>query len=81
MPQALDRLARQVAGAVEALRGLNLYKPPGVAETIDWAQALTVLGTDQLDAASLVDSLGAVVKERDDLEVVDGHLDELAIDG
>ena len=43
VPQVLDRLARQVAGAVEALRTLNLYKPPGVAETIDWAQALAAL--------------------------------------
>ena len=43
-PEASERLARQVAAAVDALRGLELYKPPGVAETIDWARALAELG-------------------------------------
>ena len=44
VPECSDRLARQVAAAVEAMRDLNLYKPPGVAETIDWANALGKLG-------------------------------------
>ena len=48
-PEVPDVLARDVAAAVEALRDLELYKPPGVAETIDWAQALATLGTDALD--------------------------------
>ena len=45
-PEVPDALARDVAAAVEALRDLELYKPPGVAETIDWAQALATLGAD-----------------------------------
>ena len=52
-PEVRDELARQVAGAVEALRDLELYKPPGVAETIDWAQALAALGCAQLDDATV----------------------------
>ena len=47
VPDVSEPLARQVAAAVEALRGLNLYKPPGVAETIDWATALGALGVDR----------------------------------
>ena len=49
VPQASETLARQVAGAVEALRGINLYKPPGVAETIDWATALGRLGVTEIN--------------------------------
>ena len=48
-PQIADGLARQVAAAVEAMRGLQLYKPPGVAETIDWAASLGMLGATRLD--------------------------------
>src|SRR6187401_2608277 len=48
IPGIASALARQVAAAVEAMRGLQLYKPPGVAETIDWAAALGVLGTTEL---------------------------------
>ena len=55
VPQVLDTLARQVAAAVEGLRSLNLYKPPGVAETIDWAQALAALGVARLDEATVAD--------------------------
>ena len=47
VPHVIEPLARQVAAAVEALRALNLYKPPGVAETIDWAQALAALGVER----------------------------------
>src|SRR3954468_2822752 len=49
-PEASGKLARQVAAAVEAFRDAGLYKPPGVAETIDWASALAVLGRRELDA-------------------------------
>src|SRR5512142_1452606 len=48
-PRVPDLLARDVAGAVEALRDLELYKPPGVAETIDWAQSLAMLGASRID--------------------------------
>jgi MoxR-like ATPase len=69
-PDASDRLARHVAGAAAAIRELGLYKPPGVAETIDWAEALAVLGQDELDEASFSATLGTVVKYREDQERV-----------
>jgi MoxR-like ATPase len=70
VPDVTDSLARQVAAAVGALRGLDLYKPPGVAETIDWAQALATLGTRTLDERAVTATLGSVVKYREDLERV-----------
>jgi MoxR-like ATPase len=73
VPQALDRLARQVAGAVETLRTLNLYKPPGVAETIDWAQALSALGVSDLDERTVAATLGTVLKYREDQERTRQH--------
>ena len=68
-----EALARQVAGAVEALRGLNLYKPPGVAETIDWAQALAALGRTELDESIVEATLGAVLKYREDQDRTRQH--------
>jgi len=59
-------LTRKVVAAVHRLRELDLAKPPGVAETIDWARTLSFLGATDLDP----DTLGAVVKDRDDLELV-----------
>jgi MoxR-like ATPase len=70
VPQIADSLARQVAAAVEAMRGLNLYKPPGVAETIDWATALGQLGILELDETSVAATLGTVLKYREDHERV-----------
>jgi MoxR-like ATPase len=69
-PEVVDRLARQVAGAVEQLRTMELYKPPGVAETIDWATALAALGRAQLDEHSVEVTLGTVLKYREDQERV-----------
>lgn len=63
-------LAREVAAAVEQLRGMSLYKPPGVAETIDWAEALGALGRTRLDEAAVEATLGAVLKYREDAERV-----------
>jgi MoxR-like ATPase len=63
-------LARQVAGAVEALRALQLYKPPGIAETIDWATALGRLGTAELNDEVVEITLGTVLKYREDHERV-----------
>lgn len=63
-------LARQVAAAVEQLRQLGLYKPPGVAETIDWAEAVAALGYGALDEGVAERTLGAAVKYREDLERV-----------
>jgi MoxR-like ATPase len=73
VPGVDDELARQVAGAVEALRELNLYKPPGVAETIDWASALGRLGATALDERVVENSLGAVLKYREDHQRVEQH--------
>ncbi|MFZ4719539.1 MAG: AAA family ATPase [Ilumatobacteraceae bacterium] len=73
VPQALERLARQVAGAVETLRSLNLYKPPGVAETIDWAQALAAMGVSELDDRVVNATLGTVLKYREDQERTRQH--------
>jgi MoxR-like ATPase len=73
VPQVLETLARQVAAAVEGLRSLNLYKPPGVAETIDWAQALAALGVARLDEATVSATLGTVLKYREDQERTRQH--------
>jgi MoxR-like ATPase len=66
VPGVGTRLARQVAAATEALRDAGLYKPPGVAETIDWAAALVVLGAESLDVETVDASLGTVLKYRED---------------
>jgi MoxR-like ATPase len=67
-------LARDVAGAVARLRELDLAKRPGVAETIDWANALAFLGVDELDEAAAADTLGAVVKDHEDQQLVAARL-------
>ncbi len=71
VPGAHERLVRQVAAATEQLRDLGLYKPPGVAETIDWAQALARLGRTELDEATVRSTLGAVLKYREDQRRLD----------
>jgi MoxR-like ATPase len=68
VPAASRRLAQEVTAAVHALRGQDLLKPPGIAETIDWAEALTALGASSLDPALAAATLGAVVKYREDAE-------------
>ena len=71
-PGVADLLARQVAAATAAIRGMDVYKPPGVAETIDWALALATLGRTELDEASVAATLGTVLKYREDQERVRG---------
>ena len=66
VPEASAELAAQVAHAVATLRGEDLLKPPGVAETIDWTQALVALGAQRLDAGTATATLGAVLKYRED---------------
>ena len=65
-PQALPDLARQVAAAVEQLRGMHLYKPPGVAESIDWTAALAALGRRRIDERTVDLTLGTVLKYQED---------------
>jgi MoxR-like ATPase len=69
-PEVSDSLARQVAAAVEQLRSMELYKPPGVAESIDWAQSIAALGRSQLDERTIEATLGTVLKYREDSERV-----------
>ncbi|MDA8341043.1 MAG: MoxR family ATPase, partial [Actinomycetota bacterium] len=71
-PEAEERLVRQVTAAVQAIRGMGLYKAPGVAETIDWAQALAALGSTELDETVVERTLGTVLKYREDIERVAG---------
>jgi MoxR-like ATPase len=72
-----ETLTRKVVAAVNRLRELDLAKPPGVAETIDWVRTLDFLGETDLSAQVVEDTLGAVVKERDDLDVVRENLEEI----
>ena len=80
-PGVAEELAAKVTGAVARLRTLDMAKPPGVAETIDWAHALALLGATALDRDSVTDTLGAVVKDHDDLVLVHQHLAEVVADG
>src|SRR5207237_292370 len=78
VPEARSDLAGGVARAVQALRDLELAKPPGVAETIDWTRAIQVLGVRELDVATLGATLGTVLKLREDQERARAHgLDRL----
>jgi MoxR-like ATPase len=76
-PGVSEQLTRKVVAAVHRLRELDLAKPPGVAETIDWATTLHFLGETDLEPVSAADTLGAVVKERDDLELVRENLEAI----
>ncbi len=69
-PEVNEQLAQQVAAAAQVLRTRNLAKPPGVAETIDWAKALAALGVSQLDPEAAAATAGAVLKYREDNEMV-----------
>lgn len=77
-PEVSDALARQVVGVVQGLRDRgDLQKPPGVAETLDWARALTYLGTAEIDLAAASATLGALVKYREDADRVRQALDQM----
>ncbi len=80
-PHVREALARDVAAAVERLRTMDLAKTPGVAETIDWANALAFLGAERLDPAIAADTLGAVVKDHEDQQMVTPVLAEVVADG
>jgi MoxR-like ATPase len=76
-PGVSEALASKVVAAVNRLREMELAKPPGVAETIDWVRTLDFLGETGLGTEVAGDTLGAVVKERDDLEMVRDNLEEI----
>ena len=71
----------KVVAAVNRLRDMDLAKPPGVAETLDWVESLAVVHAEGLDLASAADTLGSVVKDRDDLEIVSEDLASVVGDG
>jgi MoxR-like ATPase len=77
LPGLPERLAAQVAGAVRKLRQADLLKPPGVAETIDWARALQLVGARHLDVDAAAATLGAVLKYREDADRIRAQLDTL----
>ena len=84
-PHVTEALARDVAEAVARLREMDLAKLPGVAETIDWANALAFLGADRLTEPLAADTLGSVVKDHEDQELVTSRLSQVvgadAVDG
>jgi MoxR-like ATPase len=72
VPGAPLRLAEQVTAVVQALRAEDLYKVPGVSETIDWVTALVALDRETLDLSAIDDTLGVVLKAKEDLEALRG---------
>jgi MoxR-like ATPase len=76
-PEVSEALARKVVAAVNQLRGMDLAKPPGVAETIDWARTLAFLGETNLSPGVAEVTLGSIIKDRDDLELVRDNLREV----
>ena len=76
-PEAAEQLARDVTALVHRLRELDLYKAPGVAETLDWARALAQLGATRIDTSLIDATLGAALKYQEDLERAREQLSEL----
>jgi len=80
-PQVTAALAQKVVDAVHRLRDMDLAKPPGVAETLDWVESLGAIGAENLDGQTAVDTLGSVIKDRDDLEFVSGDIGRVVPNG
>lgn len=80
VPGAPERLARQVVAFVQALRALELYKQPGVAESIEWAKALMALDAIELDPRTVGDTLGVLLKYQDDLARLEGDALQRLVD-
>jgi MoxR-like ATPase len=74
VPGVSAQLAVQVTRVVQELRRADLYKPPGVAETLDWANALLAMGTQEIDEAGINDTLGVLLKYQDDVQRAQGAL-------
>ncbi|MDP9366205.1 MAG: MoxR family ATPase [Chloroflexota bacterium] len=73
-PEAPEALARQIVAFTQALREVDLFKPPGMAETLDWTRALLALGTTVLNDGVVDDSLGVILKYQEDVEQVRGEV-------
>ena len=80
VPGVSEKLARAVATAVATLRGMDLIKPPGAAEAIDWAQALSILGAESVNGDAARETLGWAIKNHDDLRRAETALPELLHD-
>jgi len=78
VPELSEHMRAQVVRFIQRLRHEDLLKPPGVAETLDWAEALLHLGIAELDADTIRRTLGVVLKNQDDISVVDGLLNDEA---
>lgn len=74
VPEAPERLRMQICGFTQGLREVDLFKPPGMAETLDWAQALLALGTSELQRESVDDTLGVILKYQEDVDRVRGDV-------
>ena len=73
LPDAPRRLAEQVTGFIQELRQTELYKIPGISETVDWTAALLALNQKELDPSVIYDTLGIILKYQDDIELVRGE--------
>ena len=80
VPEASEQLSRQVVGFVQELRKIDLYKLPGVAETLDWAEALVALDAQALTLDTVDDTLGAILKYQDDVTQVRGNVTRQLLD-
>ncbi|HEU5015255.1 MAG TPA: MoxR family ATPase [Roseiflexaceae bacterium] len=80
VPEASKQLSRQVVSFVQELRKIDLYKLPGVAETLDWAEALVALDTQMLTIDTVDDTLGAILKYQDDVNQVRGNVTRQLLD-
>jgi MoxR-like ATPase len=69
-PELSETMARRLVEVIHMVRGLDLKKPPSIAESIDWARALLLLGADDIDEAVLKSTMSIIVKHRTDLDVV-----------
>ena len=80
LPHAPEKLARQVTGFIQQLREMDLYKLPGIAETLDWTTALVALDQQALDPIIVDETLGAVLKYQDDVEKIRGEQTRFILD-
>jgi MoxR-like ATPase len=78
LPGIAEQLAEQVVAFIQAVRQEELYKLPGVAETLDWAEALSYLGTEVLDTAVISTTLGFILKYQEDIDRLRGRLDQIS---
>ena len=81
VPQAPDGLTRQIVAFVQQLRGLDLFKTPGVAEALDWASALVEMDAVALDPRLVTDTLGVLLKYQDDIQKMQGSEIQKILDG